>query len=70
MDKTAINLLYQRVLILRDALEKIENLGAEFPEEDRSTEMFRLANSALRVDDGLELRMENEQGEFHGEGVA
>jgi len=41
----------ERTQKLRDALLKIENLGAESPTADNSLEMFRIANTALAEDD-------------------
>lgn len=40
-----------RVETLRHALEEIENLGAEHPDEDMTARMFSIANLTLAVDD-------------------
>jgi hypothetical protein len=43
-----------RVTNLRRALEQIENLGAEFPEQDLAEQMFHIACDALKQDDAAE----------------
>lgn len=48
----------ERLQKLRTALEAIENLGAEYPEENVSYQMFRLANDALKADDTAEQSVE------------